>query len=66
MTGTHELRRLEQALHSLDVDKREIFLAHCVHDQNFAVIATRKRLTTGQVEQLFAEAMFELIVSLDP
>lgn len=65
MTRPCDPQRLKQALHFLDADKREVFLAHCVYGQGFAVIAAGRNLTLAEVEQLFADAMFELIASLD-
>lgn len=54
------LARLERAMATMDRRSREIFLAHRLDTLSYEEIAARTGLTTRQVEQHIARAIFHL------
>ncbi len=54
------LLRLERAMASMDCSSREIFLAHRLDALSYEEIAARTGLTTQEVEQYIARAIFHL------
>jgi RNA polymerase sigma-70 factor (ECF subfamily) len=58
--GADRLRRLEQALAELDPRARQIFLMSAVEELPYEEIAERLGISTAEVEQLLADALYEL------
>ncbi len=52
--------RLERAMATMDRRSREIFLAHRLDGLSYEEISARTGVTTGQVEQHIARAIFHL------
>jgi RNA polymerase sigma-70 factor (ECF subfamily) len=52
--------RLERAMATMDRRSREIFLAHRLEALSYEEIAAHTGLTTGEVEQHIARAIFHL------
>lgn len=59
------LKRIERAIRSLPRRQREVFCAVRFDDLSYAEIAERTGLTVQQVEQLFAEALFNISRHVD-
>lgn len=59
------LKWIEQAIRKLPRRQREIFCAVRFDDLSFVQIAERTGLTVHKVEQLFAEALFNISRDVD-
>lgn len=59
------LQRIERAIRRLPRRQREIFWAVRFDDLSYVEIAERSGLTVREVEQLFAEALFNISRSVD-
>lgn len=59
------LKRIERAIRRLPRRQREIFCAVRFEDLSYVDIAERTGLTVRQVEQLFAEALFNISRRVD-
>ena len=59
------LKRIERAIRKLPRRQREIFCAVRFDDQSYIEIAERSGLTVRVVEQLFAEALFNISRRVD-
>ena len=51
------IRRLEQAIQSMDMTPRELFLAHRLDGLSYEQIANRTGLTIAEIEQHIATAI---------
>jgi RNA polymerase sigma-70 factor (ECF subfamily) len=54
------MRRLEQAVASMDAVTREVFLAHRLDGLSYAELAKRRSLSVEQVEQHIAGAILHI------
>jgi len=54
------LKRIERAIRKLPRRQREVFCAVRFNDLSYVEIAERTGLTGHEVEQLFAEALFNI------
>lgn len=59
------LKRIERAIRNLPPRQREVFDAVRFDDLSYVDIAERTGLTVLEVEQLFAEALFNISRSMD-
>ena len=59
------LKRIERAIRTLPRRQREVFCAVRFDDLSYVDIAERTGLTVREVEQLFAEALFNISRSVD-